>query len=71
MRTKRIKFVLNVAAGEGIREGRDNLVDPQKKSGEGFGRRILEVLKQIRRKKLRNKEEEDNETKENGLAYPI
>ena len=31
-------------------------------------RRVLEVLKQIRREKLRNKEEEDNETKENGLA---
>ena len=63
MRTKRMKFVLYVAAGVGIREGRDNLVDPQKESEEDFARRILEVLRQIRREKLRNKEEEDNKIK--------
>ena len=63
MRTKRMKFVLYVAAGVGIREGMDNLVDPRKGSGEDLARRILEVLKQIRREKLWNKEEEDNEAK--------
>ena len=68
IRTKRMKFVLYAAARVGIREGRDNLVDPQNESGEDFARRILEVLTQIRGEKLRNKEEEDNETKENGLA---
>ena len=68
MRTKNMKCILYVAAVAGIQEGRDNLVDPQMESGENFARRILEVLKQIRREKLRNKEEEDNETKENGLA---
>ena len=41
----------------------DNLVDPRKGSGEDLARRILEVLKQIRREKLWNKEEEDNEAK--------
>ena len=41
----------------------DNLVDPQKESEEDFARRILEVLRQIRREKLRNKEEEDNKIK--------
>ena len=60
MRTKRMKFMLYVAAGLGIREGRDNLLDPQKDSGEDFARRTLKVLKQIRREQLRNKEEEDN-----------
>ena len=63
MRTKRMKFVLYVAAGVGIREGRDNLVYPQKESGEDFARRIIEVLKQVRGEKLRNKEEEDNKIK--------
>ena len=65
MRTKRIKFILYIAAGVGIQEGRDDLVDPQKESAEDFARRILEVLKKIRRKKLRHKEDKDNETKEN------
>ena len=63
-----MKFVLYVAAGVGIQEGRDNLVDQHKESEDDFARRTLQVLKQIRREKLRNKEEEDNETKENGLA---
>ena len=67
VKTKRMKFVLYVAAGVGIREVIENLVDPQKESGEDFARRILAVLKQIRKEKLRNKEEEDNKTKENGL----
>ena len=56
------------SAGVGIWEGRENLVDPQKESGEDFTWRIIEVLKQIRREKLRNREEEDNETEDNGLA---
>ena len=43
-------------------------MDPQKKSGEDFARRIIEVLKKARGEKLRTKEEEGNETKENGLA---
>ena len=43
-------------------------MDSQKESGEDFFRRILEVLKQIRREKLKNKEEEDKKTKENELA---
>ena len=60
MRTKRMKFVLNIAAGLGIREGRKNLVDPQKESGEGFARRTLEFLKKEREETLRKKEEEDN-----------
>ena len=63
-----MKFVLYVATGVEIPEGMDNLVDPQKESGEDFERRILEVLKQIRREKLRHKEEEGNKTKENGLS---
>ena len=73
MRTKRMKFVLYVAAGLGIREGTENLVNPQKESEEDFVRRILEVLKKAREENLRNKEERVNETKENGLArvhYP-
>ena len=50
MRTKRMKFVLYIAAGLGIKEGTENLVDLQKESGEDFARRILEVLKQVRGK---------------------
>ena len=34
MRTKRMKCMLYVPAGLGIREGTENLVDPQKQSGE-------------------------------------
>ena len=30
MRTKRMKFVLYIGTGFGIREGTENLVDPQK-----------------------------------------
>ena len=63
-----MKFVLYLAAGVEVQEGMENPVDPQKESGEEFARRILEVPKQIRREKLRHKEEEDKETKENGLA---
>ena len=44
MRTKKMKFVLYVAAGLGIREGTENLVDPQKESGEDYSRIILEFL---------------------------
>ena len=47
MRTKRMKFVLYIAAGLGIKEGTENLVDLQKESGEDFTKRILEVLKQV------------------------
>ena len=32
MRTKRIKFIIYVSSGVGIREGRDDLVDPQEES---------------------------------------
>ena len=56
------------AAGLGIREGTENLVDPQKKSGEDFARRILEILKKAREEKLGNKEEEVNNTKGDGSA---
>ena len=66
MRTKRMKCVLYIAAGLGIREGTENLVDPQKESGEDYARRILEVLKKVRGEKLRNKEDEESETKGNG-----
>ena len=58
--------MLFIAAGLGIEEGTENLVDPQKGSGEDYARRILEFLKKAREEKLRNKEEEDNETKGNG-----
>ena len=68
MRTKRMKFMLFVAAGLGIREGPENLVDPQKESGEDYKRKILEFLKTAREEKLRNKEEEDKGTKGNGSA---
>ena len=68
MKTKRMKFVLFVAARLGIREETENLVNPQKKSGEVYARRILEFLKTVREEKLRKKEEEDNRTKRNGSA---
>ena len=55
--------MLFIAAGLGIEEGTENLVDPQKGSGEDYARRILEFLKKAREEKLRNKEEEDSETK--------
>ena len=57
-----------IAAGLGMREGTENLVDPQKESGEDYARRILEFLETAREEKLRNKEEEDNRTKGNGSA---
>ena len=60
MRTKRMKFVLYVAAGLGIKEGTENLVDPQKESGDDYARKILKFLKTVRKVKLRNKEEGDN-----------
>ena len=59
MRTKRMKFIRYVAARLGIREGTENLVDPQKESGEDYTRRILEFLKTAREEKLRNKEEDN------------
>ena len=62
--------MLFIAAGLGIEEGTENLVDPQKGSGEDYARRILEFLKKAREEKLRNKEEEDNETKGNGSTPP-
>ena len=71
MKTKRMKFVLHITAGLGIREGMENLVDPQKESGEDFARRILEVLKKAREEKLRNNEEEDKETKEDGSTRAL
>ena len=61
-----MKFVLYVAAGLGIREGTENLVDPQKESGEDYSRIILEFLTPAWEEKLRKKEEEDNGTKWNG-----
>ena len=57
MRTKRMKFVFYVAAGLGIKERTENIVDPQKKSGKDYVRRILEFLKTAREVKLRKKEE--------------
>ena len=71
MKTQRIKVVLYIAAGVGIRERTENLVGPQKESGEDFARRILEVLKKAREEKLRNKEEEDNETTGNGSTIVL
>ena len=41
IRTKRMKFVLYIAAGVGIREETENLVDLQTESGEDFARRNL------------------------------
>ena len=46
-----MKFVLYVAAGLGIREGTENLVDPQKESGEDYARRILEFMNTAREEK--------------------
>ena len=74
MRTKRMKCVLYIAAGLGIREGTENIVDPQKESGEDYAWRILEFLRKAREEKLRNKEEEDKETKGNGstkVLHPV
>ena len=71
IRTKRMKFVLYIGAGLGIREGTENLVDQQKESGEDYTRRILEFLKQAREEKLRNEEEEDNRTIEKRSARVI
>ena len=34
-----MKFVLYIAAGLVIREGTENLVDPQKEAGENYARR--------------------------------
>ena len=48
LRTDRMKFVLYVAVGIRERERTENLVGPQKESGEDFARRILEVLKKAR-----------------------
>ena len=68
MRTKIIKFILCIAAGLGIREGTEKLVNPQKESGEDYARSILKFLKTAREEKFKNKEEEDNRTKWNGSA---
>ena len=38
-----------VAAGLGIREGTENLGEPQKESGEDYARRILEFLKTVKK----------------------
>ena len=44
LRTNRMQFVLQVAAGIGGIEGTENIVDKKKESGEDYARKILEFL---------------------------
>ena len=65
MRTKRIKFVIHVAAGIGEREGVENLAITIKGSGEDYARRVLDFLEVAREEKRRKEKEENEVTKWN------